>query len=541
MIELTPELQAAAAPLATPVVPTPSVPTVAAPFQTNNPVAPAGPVAPLGTSTSAPAPAAAQPAAPARPKNPTFAEKLHAAIIRSPLNYLNPLATVAVSAVDALAGPLSRVAAPEDSGMAVLSQTAQNIEAQKAAKAKAVAAAQQQVAAAKQKAFENQIKAQNAATDKQKADAAMMDAHAKFITSMRLDNDSSGPHNTAMAKNAEAQVKPILDSGGEILYPSVTEDQLHSQDFLDTLPQDPKHGGPDYTQFMPVFTGTTAVLNPDGTPEINPKNGEPVFTRNFEVVKLGKPVTLGQQQADFLNRYNPSGQQYQVGQVLPAQLYTREYAAAHVLQGAELIRDKTVAEARKDMTQAQKNRADAVLANQTAAQKQQNMLADKLFAPYLAQAGGDAVLGIDMMRRSKDAKSISLVEQRYGAGVIEKTRQDNLVALQKTIADGEKQLNDPTTSATMNDQDKFDLQNEVQNARAERNQYLGLHRNDPPIIGDSILKLNKVPADQRSAQILLSKNTPDNAKRYLLQHYGLPVPTNLQVPAAVPAAPPAQQ
>ena len=543
MIELTPELQAAAAPLATPVVPTPTVPQVSAAFQTNNPVSPAGPVVPLGTSTSAPAPAAAQPAVPAPTKPTSFGAKLHEALMKNPLHPGGVLPSVLIAGIDALGGvtnALSNVAASPDSGMGVLTQTAQNIEAQKAAKAQAVAAEQQQVAAAKQKAFENQLKMQNSATDKQKADAAMMDAHAKFITSMRVDNDSSSAHNAAMAKNSESFVKPILDSGGEILYPSVSEAELHSQEFLNTLPQDPKHGGPDYTQFMPVFTGTSPILNSDGTPKLSDA-GVPMFQRNFEIVKLGKPVTLDESHAAFLNKNSPSGQPFQVGQVLPAQLYTREWQAAHVAQGVDLNVAKTQSETQKNMSESEKAKADATLARQTSAQKAQNLRTGNLFAPYLAMAHGDPVIGFDLMKRSKDAGALTAVEQMYGPGVLEKTRQTNLTQLTATIRDNENQLNNPVTSATLSPEDKTELQNELKAARVQRNEYLGLHPNDPDQVAQSVLKLDQVDPAKRGATILGSTTMPNTAKVYLLRHYNLPVPPALlPKPAAQPTPVPVQ-
>ena len=537
--QLDPELQnavASSAPAPPAPAPVPAAPV--APIGALPTTAPSGGFAPLEASTAAPTTARTPLAA---ALGPALAQA------KNPLHFLAKVGIAGITGhiaagLQALTGgvenALSNVAAPPDSGIGVLSQTAKNIEDQKAAKAQAVAAAQQKAAAAEQKAFENQIKAQNAATDKQKADAAMIDAHTNFYKAMRLDNDSEGSHNTAMAKNAEAQVKPILDSGGEILYPQVSETELHSQEFLSTLPQDPIHGGPDFSQWIPVFTGTTAVLNPDGTPEIG-ETGGPKYVRNFEIVKLGKPVTLDQSHTAFLNKYNPSGQPFQVGQVLPAQLYTKEYAAAHVAQGVELNVAKAQSEIGKNMTQSQKNKADAQLASQSAAQKAQNLRTSSMFATFLAQTGGDPVLALDLLKRSKFAGSVGDVEQLYGAGNLTKLRAQNLTTLTKTIESDQKQLNDPVASAEMSPDDKTQMQSELKAARMARNAYLGLHPNDPPQFAEFVTKLDafKDNPQQLSSQILLSKKADPSTKRYLLNHYGLPIPAYLQVapPAAVAA------
>lgn len=530
---LDPELQAAAAPLETPAVaPTPTVPQVAAPFQSNPTAptpAPTSGFAPLGAPT---APAAAQPVT----AKTQLAAALGPALAKNPLQLLGKVAVAGhiaagLNLLSGVTNALSDVAAPPDSGMAVLSQTAQNIEAQKAARAQAVAAEQQQVAAAKQKAFENQLKMQNSATDKQKADAAMIDAHAKFITSMRVDNDSSSAHNTAMAKNSESFVKPILDSGGEILYPSVSEAELHSQEFLNTLPQDPKHGGPDYTQFMPVFTGTSPILNSDGTPKLSDA-GVPMFQRNFEIVKLGKPVTLDESHAAFLNKNNPSGQPFQVGQVLPAQLYTREWQAAHVAQGVQLNVQKTQAQIQESLSRSEQAKATARNENMTADEKSQNLRTSAIFAKYLAdpRANGDPVRALDLLKGSKDASLVGLVEKLYGPGTLEKVRQDNLVSWRNTIKDNQKRLDDDRDAPKkdqMSDQDRTDLQNEIKYAHQNINVYSGLHPSDPDQFASAKSKLKGMTPDQQVVNIMLWP-APPGAKKYLLMNMGLPVPPSLK-------------
>lgn|SRR5487761_109868 len=543
MIELTPELQAAAAPLATPVVPTPSVPTVAAPFQTNNPVGPAGPVAPLGTSTSASAPAAAQPAAPARPKNPTFAEKLHAAIIRSPLNYLNPLATVAVSAVDALAGPLSRVAAPEDSGMAVLSQTAQNIEAARQAKIDAAQKAQQQQ-------FENQLKtnedtrAQSELGIRQKQlGVQMAAAHTAAINSARIARHEDDTFRAQMLLTSNTLAQPYLEQGGSVVGQDIPESE--KMDFIQKNAPQGKDGKPDYSQFLSFQDGEQPVMDPKtGKQEIN-LDGMPVYQRTYQIVKIGPEVTLTTQgQVDLLNKYDPNasgGTPWQVGQKLPGQSYAMIAKQAQANETVALNVEKTQSEIRKNMTQSQKNKADAQLASQSAAQKAQNLRTSQIFATYLAQTGGDPVLALDLMKRSKDANSIGAVAQMYGPGTLTKLRAQNLTTLTNTINSDQKQLNDPVASATMSADDKANTQAELRAAKMARNAYLGLHVGDPDQITKSVLQLDEVDPAKRGAMILGSTTMPNTAKVYLLRHYNLPVPPALlPKPAAQPAPAPVQ-
>ena len=545
MIELTPELQAAVAPLEAPVVPTPTVPQVAAPFQSNPTAptpAPTSGFAPLGAPT---APAAAQPAVPAPTKPTSFGAKLHEALMKNPLHPGGVLGSVAIAGLDALSGgvtsALSNVAAPADSGAGVLAQTAKNIEAAKQAKINAAQKAQQQQ-------FENQLKtnedtrAQSELGIRQKQlGVQMAAAHTAAINSARIARHEDDTFRAQMLLTSNTLAQPYLEQGGSVVGQDIPESE--KMDFIQKNAPQGKDGKPDYSQFLSFQDGEQPVMDPKtGKQEIN-LDGMPVYQRTYQIVKIGPEVTLTTQgQVDLLNKYDPNasgGTPWQVGQKLPGQSYAMIAKQAQANETVALNVEKTQSEIRKNMTQSQKNKADAQLASQSAAQKAQNLRTSQMFAKYLGQTGGDPILALSLLKRSKDANQINAVEQLYGAGTLTKLRAQNLTTLTKTITDDESQLNNPTTSAVMSDDDKANMVAELRAARMARNSYLDLHPNDPPQFAEFVTKLDafKDNPQQLSSQILLSKKADPSTKRYLLNHYGLPIPAYLQVAPPAAAAP----
>lgn len=541
MIDLSqdPELAAAAAPLATPVTPTAipaPAPTVGA-LPTVPP--PGGGFVPLGSTvapSATPAPVVATPTrSAAPPKNPTFGEKLHNALISNPLNFKNPLANVAVAGIDALAslsGPLSNVAAPEDSGMGVLAQTAKNIEAQKAAKADAAAKAQQQAFENARKTAADQRAQQYLSMDQQKNSLLMAQGHAALINTNRIAAEETDEFQARMQASADTLAKPYLDAGGEVIGHNVPDSELNS-----VMPKNP--GAMDH--YAHIQDGRVPVIDPKtGEQKIN-LDGVPVTQPTYSIVKIGPDISLSQQQADLFNKFYPetAGGKWQAGQKLSGQAYYSVSQNVLKQQAVALNVEKVQAQIASDLSSAEQKKAEARNQNMSAAEKEQNLRAASLFAKYLAAAGGDPVLGSDLLRRSKDAGSLGAVEQLFGVGTLAKLRAQNLTSLSKTITDDENQLN-PTNpvAATMSDEDKANMTAELKAARAARNAYLGLHQNDPDQITQSVLQLDKVDPAKRSTTILGSKVMPDNAKIYLLRHYDLPIPPALlQVKPAQPAQP----
>ena len=532
---LDPELQAAAAPLETPAVaPTPAVPTVAAPFQTN-PVAPSGPVASLG----AVAPAAPNPGPSPRT---ALAQALVPALQKNPLQYLGKVAVAGhiAAGLDLLLGgatnALSRVAAPEGSGMAVLSQTAQNIEAAKQAKIDAAQKAQQQQFENNLKTNEDKRAQTELGLEQQKNTLLMAQGHAALITSNRIASQETDEFNQKMQAGANTLAKPMLDAGGEVVSHDLPDSKL--ADFMSKN----TNNGDHYAHFQ---DGRAPVIDPNTGKQKIDLDGNPVTEPTYSVIKLGPNVTLNQPQVDFLNKFDPEaaqGGQWQAGQTLSGQAYYSVAMKAQQQQTVALNVEKAQSEIKRTMSEAQKNKAEAALANQSAAVKAQNLRTSQMFATYLAQTGGDPVLALDLMKRSKDANSIGAVEQMYGPGTLAKLRAQNLTTLTETIESDQKQLNDPVASATMPADEKANTQDELRAAKMARNAYLGLHVGDPDQITKSVLQLDEVDPAKRGATILGSTTMPNNAKIYLLRHYNLPVPPALlSKPAAQPAPAPTAQ
>jgi hypothetical protein len=544
MINLTndPQFAAAVAPIApapaAPVVPTVS-PAVVTPSTT------AATSAPLTTSPSAPAltTLSPRPAAASAPKPTTFGEKLHAALMRNPLQPGGILKNVAIAGIDAVGGitnVLANVAAPPDSAIGIAAQTARNIQASRQATADAAAKAKQQAFENQMRSNEDQRSQQMLNSDLDLNKAKMFEAHAAAINTLRIARQESDEFHAQMQQSANTLAQPYEEAGGEVLAHDIPESEKLNW-MQQHAPRDPKTGRPDPTQYISFQDGEIPVMDPKTGQQMLSPDGTPAYQRTYQIIKIGPRVELTRGQVAILNQYAPPNQgQWETGQKLDGQSYALLAKRAQLAETVALNVQKTQSEINKNLSDAKKARADANLANQTAAQKAQNLRTANLFAPYLGIAGGDPVLALDYMKRSKDAKSVPLVEQMYGPGTIEKTRQANLTALAKTIEDDQKQLNDPVASAQMSDDDKTELQNELKAARAQRNQYLGLHPNDPDQITQSVLRLDTLDPSKRSQAILGSTTTPNAAKIYLLRHYGLPVPPAL-LPQPKPAAQPAAQ
>ena len=410
MIQLTPELQAAAAPLEAPVVPTPTVPQVAAPFQSN-------PTAPTSAPTSGFAPLAA-PTAPAASQPVTAKTQLAAALgpalAKNPLQLLGRLASAGhiAAGINLLAGTatnaLSRVAAPEGSGMAVLSQTAQNIEAAKQAKIDAAQKAQQQQFENNLKTKEDQRAQTELGLEQQKNTLLMAQGHTALAISNRIATQETDEFNQKMQAGANTLAEPYLNAGGEVVGHDIPDSQL-----ADFMSKNTKNG--DHYAHIP--DGRTPVIDPNTGKQKIDLDGMPVTEPTYQIIKVGPNVVINQKQADFLNQFEPNdaqGGKWQVGQTLSGQAYYSVAMKAQQQQTVALNVEKAQSEIKKAMSEAQKNKADAALANQSAAVKAQNLRTSSMFATYLAQTGGDPVLALDLMKRSKDANSIGAVEQMYG-------------------------------------------------------------------------------------------------------------------------------
>jgi hypothetical protein len=541
MIQLTPELQAAAAPLA-PAPAAPLVPTVSASSPAFAPqAAPAAPTpAPSMPVLTAPSLSAAATRKPA-----TFGEKLHAALMRNPLHGIGGvMGNVATAAIDALAPEAGAV--DPNSGIGVLSGVAANIAARRQAAADAAAKAKQQ-------AFENARETASDQREQQRLNSEldmnhfnMVVAHANMVNAGRIAGQETDEFNAKMEQSAQTLSQPYLDAGAQVMGHDVPESQ--KLDWLNqNAPRDPKSGHPDFSKFISFQDGTAPVIDPKTGKQMMSPDGTPAYQRTYQIIEIGPDVELTPDQVTILNKFAPPNQgKWDAGQKLNPQTYALLAKKAQLAETVQLNVEKTQSEIRKNMSDAEKAKADASLARMTTAQKAQNLATANLFSPYLAVAGGDPILGLDYMLRSKDAKSAQMVEQMYGPGVLEKARTTNINALSKTITDDEKQLNDPVTSSTMSADDKASLQQELQAARQKRNQYLGLHQDDPPQITQSVLSLDAIDPAKRGTTILSSK-MPNSAKVYLLRHYGLPIPPAIlpqpkpAQPAVQPAAPPAVQ
>jgi hypothetical protein len=228
-------------------------------------------------------------------------------------------------------------------------------------------------------------------------------------------------------------------------------------------------------------------------------------------------------------------QPIQAGQQLPAADYYRLSKDAQTQRGVQMNVRELQARIEESQSATEANKARTREENLTTEEKQQNLQAARDFAPWLAGANGDPVIAMQNMAADPKAKQkLGLVEQLYGPGNLERARQETLGNLEKTIDENEKVLNEHSQpgATPLPADESDDLRAEIKQAQAKRNQYLGLHPADPNQFADSVLVLDKVPADQRAAFITSSAAMPPAAKIYLLKHYNLPVPANLTQPQA---------
>ena len=255
----------------TPAVPTqPSLMPAAPP-----PSAPPSdiPVSPLAAAPSASVLTAPVATPLVKPKNPTFGMRLHAALMSNPLTFKNPLANVAISALDALGGAtgaLSNVAAPADSGAGVLAQTAKNIEANKAAKAKAAADAQRQ-----------------AMLD---ASKATRDAHLNALTTAQIFSTYS----TAQRLGEQEQRAVVKDGQKAAAAYATTHDKINSEPITDL----------NAAIANKIYDPSKMVAYPSGLTSVPDSKGIPQEVVTYDLYKADdRPVPITPEVRAFMKEF----------------------------------------------------------------------------------------------------------------------------------------------------------------------------------------------------------------------------------------------
>ena len=161
---------------------------------------------------------------------------------------------------------------------------------------------------------------------------------------------------------------------------------------------------------------------------------------------------------------------------------------------------------------------------------QQNDRAKSLFAPYLAQANGDAVIGMQLMAADPNEKNnLELVQQLYGPGNLEKVRVDTLRSIDATIAEDQKVLTEHAKPGNepLDADEAQSLRGEVVAAQAKKNMYLGLPPTAKPAYARAKQLLDPLSPADRAANI--AKVTDPAVRADLYRIYGT------QPPQATPA------
>ena len=409
------------------------------------------------------------------------------------------------------------------------------------------------VAGQKQLDFENNLKMQRAAQEKQAADdahykvlgldpesrARIASYNAQTVRDATIMRDTDETHQTEMRKYADEIAAPLLTAGGRKMGDPMTTAQIN-----DGIQKHTLQGGAnglDPSAYIAIPAGTVPMVDAKGQPVLD-SQGVQRQEQLRQIITVPPTVTIT---PDIQKKVQDSLGFSPVLGPMPGVDYLNISARMQTVKNADLLNQEAQARIHESDSAVDRNRAETRAANLSVTEKAQNDRTKIDFAPYLAANNGDATLAMQQIAQMPDKKKaadlMGRVESLYGPGAIEKNRQDELKSLESTINDNSKVLNEhaqPGATPLPPDEDA-ELRAEIKEAQGKRNQYLGLHPDTLPPYANSVAAMDKVPADQRSS-LILSSTMPNEAKVRLLQHYGLPVPATLAQPqAAAPAPAPA--
>jgi hypothetical protein len=367
----------------------------------------------------------------------------------------------------------------------------------------------------KAQAAENEGK-QRLALEKERNDnektlqgAQIAEAHAHEVNAMTIARDADRKSQAEIQEHASTMSQPFKDKGAAVLGEHLTSEEVQ---------QRIKDGSLDPTQAHSFVDGYVDVLDKDGKPQVDPETGLHAQRPTFQLLSPVPQVTLNKAQADLLQKYAPhSGGTFTEGTTMKGETY---YTLAKQAQEAQTV-DLNVKElnARIDAskTEAERNKAQTQEANLTIAEKQRNVQARTIFAPYLAKTNGDPLLAIQLMGSDpKQQKNLGLVEELYGPGNLTKAREDTVKSLETVIEKNTKEIDEHSTpGATPLPADELkDLQDEIQQSRAMRAKYLGLSGNAavaPPVPVD-VPAVAAFKKDQQTKAAAQQKAVDDAAR-----------------------------
>ena len=398
--------------------------------------------------------------------------------------------------------------------------------------------------------------------EKQRTAAQIANAHADEIMHAKMSRNSDFEYQEKVRQSAQSQAQPFIDEGAKSLGRGLTKSQLDEQI---------KSKGIDPTQALAFNDGYVDAVGPDGKPILD-EMGQPKQQATWMLLSNVPDVTLSQTQADYLTKYANNGT-WQAGQKLPGADYYAATKQAQLAEGADLKMQEAKSLIAERLSAAERNKMEAREKSRTDQDKAANREAERLFSPYLAQANGDVIQAYNLMAADPNGKkNIGKVQSYFGPGNLEKYRHDEITTLESTINKNQKTLDtqeadplnsstaltsivgqsnktilDPKASAsdkkkaqsaldaaqqTLNDRNE--IRQEINAAKAKRNTYLGLHPQDP----DRIVALKRIgdslPAENRAQLITNSSALTPQEKQYLLGVYGL------NPPGSQPAAPTTQ-
>jgi len=393
-----------------------------------------------------------------------------------------------------------------------------------------MAAKNARIATQNQQANENARADARLKMEQQRTAAEISQAQVNEIHLRRMIRNEDQEFQQKSLDSATAQAQPYEDMGAEQLGSHLSQQQLH--DMMSKNQIDPTKG-------LFFIDGYVPALDKNGK-QIIDDDGQPKYAPTWKLLSNVPQVTLSPDRAAYLNKYAPTNVPWKEGQTLSGSQYYSLTKRAAVAEGTDLKMQEAKAIIAEHLSAAERDQMEARDKKLTLAEKDQNREAERVFAPYLAQANGDTLAAYALMANDpKGKKNLGLVNAYFGPGAIEKYRANVLTNLNKTIADDSRTLNDPVKSSSMDPQDKADMQSELASAKARRNAVLGIHSQAPDEAALAIQHLDQVTdVNQRWQQIVTSKTLTPQMKARLLLHYNYSVPPEIQaqLPQTAPAA-----
>jgi hypothetical protein len=367
--------------------------------------------------------------------------------------------------------------------------------------------------------------------EKQRTAASIAEANLHELQYQKAIRNADQEFHEKSVEYAKQAAQPLIDAGAQTLAQGLDSDRLQER-----VQKDAAAGHRDY-----VFQdGMAPLIGKDGKPVLD-KNGEPQMRATWTILgEAPESVKLTKKQADDWNASGILGQPVQEGQSLPSAVYYNTAKKVQTQQGVQLAIDHVKAEIDEAQARTGEAKAATTAHNLTIEEKRQNDRAKQVFAPYLAGANGDAILAYQNMSQDPEGqKNIGAVQALFGPGNLEKVRTDTIKSLEKDIEDNQKfvtkrlkEIDDSGKPASADEQQEIsDAQLEIKQAAAKRNQYLGLHPQDPPRIAELKKIGDSIPEATRATTIANSPSLNSQEKAYLLKLYGLTPPQPVQQPA----------